>query len=579
MSGHAILPTLPGRFPMSAPESAPGFASLGLRAELVEALTELGYEEPTPVQRQALPPLLEGRDVLGQAATGTGKTAAFALPLLHRLEPGVLGPFETSALILVPTRELAIQVAEAVHSYGRKLGISVLPVYGGQEIGQQLRRLKRGIDVVIATPGRTLDHLRRKSLKLGKVRTVVLDEADEMLDLGFAEDLEAILDELPEQRQSALFSATLSPRISAIAERLLDKPVRIRIAGEKARAGSLPRIDQIAYLVPRGMKAAALGRILDVEGPRSAIVFCRTRIEVEQLNETLTGHGYSTAALHGGMDQAQRDRTLRRFKAHQLELLVATDVAARGLDVENLSHVINFDLPTAPEAYVHRIGRTGRAGKTGRALTLLEPREQRLLRNIERLTGQPIALEQLPTLVDLRARRLELTRATVQEALAREDLAPYRALVERLASEAELQEVAAAAIATLHEQLHPTQPGAEEEEIPHVALKAAPERKAPKPGARQRAEQRTLSRVTRLFVGIGRSSGLRPGDLVGAIANETGIDAGAIGAIQITDRHSFVEIAEEHADQVMEALRGSTLRGRKVRVDLDRRGAPGGSKE
>ena len=556
---------------MSAPDAA-GFEALGLRPELLEALAELGYEEPTPVQRLALPPLIEGRDVLGQAATGTGKTAAFALPLLQRIDAGTCGPFETSALIIVPTRELAMQVAEAVHSYGRKLGVSVLPVYGGQEISQQLRRLKRGIDVVIATPGRALDHLRRKSLKLSRVQTVVLDEADEMLDLGFAEDLEAILDALPKTRQSALFSATLSPRIAAIAERLLENPVRIRITPEKAKAGSLPRIAQTAYVVPRGMKAAALGRLLDVEAPRSAIVFCRTRIEVEQLNETLTGHGFSTAALHGGMSQEQRDRTLRRFKAHQLELLVATDVAARGLDVENLSHVINFDLPTAPEAYVHRIGRTGRAGKEGRALTLLEPREQRLLRNIEKLTGQRIALEQLPTLVDLRARRLELTRATVQEALARQDLDPYRALVERLASEAELPEVAAAALAVLHEQLHPARAG--EEEIPEVAIKPVHEPKPPKPGARERAERRAIPKVTRLFVGVGRSSGLRPGDLVGAIANEAGIDASAIGAIQIADRHSFVEIAEAHADRVMAALRGSTLRGRKVRVDLDRRGEP-----
>ena len=349
--------------------------------------------------------LLDGRDVLGQAATGTGKTAAFTLPLIQRaaLGAGVVGgvvegaqtddgaddaamDFERhgpSVLILVPTRELAMQVGEAVHKYGKGLGMRAVPVYGGQDIRRQLRALERGADVVIATPGRALDHIRRKTLALGSVRAVVLDEADEMLDMGFAEDLEAILSEAPAARQTALFSATLPPRIRDLAERHLTNPVRVSIPAERAAEGTMPRVRQMAYIVARAHKIAALGRMLDVETPTLAFVFCRTRTEVDQLTETLNGRGYRSEALHGGMSQEQRDRVMRRVRGGATDLLIATDVAARGLDVEQVSHVVNYDVPSAPEAYVHRIGRTGRAGREGVAITLVEPREHRLLRNIE----------------------------------------------------------------------------------------------------------------------------------------------------------------------------------------------------
>ncbi|MGA9522740.1 MAG: DEAD/DEAH box helicase [Myxococcaceae bacterium] len=570
--------------PENDPDTADGFAGLGLGPELLSAITALGYEEPTPVQRAAIPPLLQGKDVLGQAATGTGKTAAFALPILQRIRPREAGPFETSALIVAPTRELAMQVAEAVHKYGSKLGVSVLPVYGGQDIGQQLRRLKRGVDVVIATPGRALDHVRRGTLKLHKVQTVVLDEADEMLDLGFADDLEALLSELPEGRQTALFSATLPPRVAKIAEEHLSKPVRIRIEAEAKAKGELPRIRQVAYVVPRAQKSVALGRVLDVEAPSSAIIFCRTRLEVDELVDTLTGYGYTAAPLHGGMSQEQREQTLNRFKKHQLELLVATDVAARGLDVEKLSHVINFDLPSAPESYVHRIGRTGRAGRTGVAISLIEPREQRFLRNMERAAGQQIEIGQLPTLVDLRARRLELTRANVEEAAGREDLDRYRAVVDHLTETHELPVVAAAAIAALHEALNPNREDVEIElpafrpaaaAGPRGAAGKGPARgkgapaergaRAPKAGAGPRIGGR-------LFIGLGRDSGLRPADLVGAIANEAGLRSQEIGAIQIADHHAFVEVPDERADEVIDALRRATIRGRKVKVERDRGG-------
>src|SRR6218665_2328370 len=348
----------------TASDTIPTFEQLGLGPDLVEALSTLGYEEPTPIQRAALPPLIAGKDLLGIAATGTGKTAAFSLPLLQRLGvPGKREPFSTSALVLVPTRELAMQVAEAIHRYGQKLGVSVLPLYGGQPIGQQLRVLKRGVDVVVATPGRALDHLKRQSLLLESLRTVVLDEADEMLDMGFAEDLEAILDATPEQRQTALFSATLPPRIASIAERHLRSPVHVKIAKEKLAAGAGPRVRQTAYIVPRPFKAATLGRVLDVEGPTAAIVFCRTRTEVDELTVSLNGRGWRAQALHGGMDQSQRDRVLKQFKTHAVELLIATDVAARGLDIEKLSHVVNYDVPNAPQPHVHPIHHPRRAAR------------------------------------------------------------------------------------------------------------------------------------------------------------------------------------------------------------------------
>ena len=365
------------------------FSDLGLAPELREALAGLGYEEPTPIQREAIPPLLAGRDLLGQAATGTGKTAAFALPALARLADAERSG-APSTLVLVPTRELAIQVSEAFHRYGRGFGARVLPIYGGQPIVRQLRSLAAGVDVVVATPGRALDHIRRGTLPLHALAMVVLDEADEMLDMGFAEDIEAILGGVPAERQTALFSATMPARIERMANRHLGDPVRIEIGGEAVTEGEAPRVRQTAYVVPRAHKPAALGRVLDVESPTAAIVFCRTRGEVDDLTESLNGRGYRAEALHGGMSQEQRDRVMSRLRSGAAELLVATDVAARGLDVDQLTHVVNYNVPSAPQAYVHRIGRVGRAGREGVAITLAEPREHRMLKTIERLTGQPL---------------------------------------------------------------------------------------------------------------------------------------------------------------------------------------------
>ena len=556
--------------PADVPEEAGTFADLDLRPELLTALTGLGYEEPTPIQREAVPVLVAGRDLLGQAATGTGKTAAFALPILQRLdvaEPGRSGP---TALVLVPTRELAVQVSEAVHRYGRDLGARVLPVSGGAPIGRQIRSLERGVDVVVATPGRAMDLMGRGSLRLDGLRVVVLDEADEMLDMGFAEDIEAILEETPSERQTVLFSATMPSRIDRMARRHLRDPERIQIGRAATAAGEAPLVRQSAYVVRRAHKPAALGRILDVEAPTAAIVFCRTRDEVDHLTETLNGRGYRAEALHGGMGQEQRDRVMGRLRAGTADLLVATDVAARGLDVDQLTHVVNYDVPSAPEAYVHRIGRVGRAGREGVAITLAEPREHRMLKTIERVSGQRIHVEKVPTVADLRARRLELTSAALRESLLEDDLDGFRVVVETLTDEFDLMEVALAAVKLAHESGGGTTE--EQEDIPEVAVredKGRPPREGSGGPARRRGGP-AAGGMTRLFVGAGRSAGIRPQDLVGAIAGESSLKGRDIGAIEIAERFSLVEVPDAAADEVIQSLRGTTLKGRKATVRRER---------
>ncbi len=546
---------------------ASGFADLALAPELRHALSGLGYEEPTPIQRAAIPPLLADRDLVGQAATGTGKTAAFALPVLQRLlrEGGQVEPL---ALVLVPTRELAVQVSEAMHRYGRDIGARVLPIYGGQPIGRQLRALDRGTDVVVATPGRALDHITRGTLSLRGLKIVILDEADEMLDMGFAEDIEAILGNTPQDRQTALFSATIPPRIDGMVRRHLRDPVRAELGQASAPADGW-LVQQSAYVVPRGHKPAALGRVLDLEAPTAAVVFCRTRDEVDRLTETLNGRGYRAEALHGGMDQQQRDRVMSRLRGGSIELLVATDVAARGLDIEQLTHVVNYDVPSAPELYVHRIGRVGRAGREGTAITLVEPREHRMLKTIERATGQPIAVEKLPTVADLRTRRLELTRAALRESLLEDDLETFRAVVEPLGEEFDLFEVALAAVKLAHEA---TGTAGEEEELPEVELRSSDDRRSRRKatGSNQRRGRPATADTTRLFVGTGRASGVRPQDLVGAITGESYLSGRDIGAIEIADRFSLVEVPESAADDVVAALRQSSIKGRRATVRRER---------
>ncbi len=430
-----------------------GFLSLGLNPLLAEAVAALGYEEPTPIQKAAIPVLLAGRDVLGQAATGTGKTAAFTLPMLQRLadQPARRAP---RALIVVPTRELALQVARAVHQYGKPFGTRVAPIYGGADFGPQLKSLTRGVDVVVATPGRAIDHLRRGTLRLDEISMVVLDEADEMLDMGFQEDIEVLLDAVPEDRQIALFSATFPDRLQAIAKKTMRDPQQITVA-RKAATEDGPRVRQVACVVRREDKVAALIRILDLEAPEAAIIFCRTRGDVDSLADTLAARGYRVEALHGGFSQSLRERVLGRLRGGANDLLIATDVAARGIDVAHLTHVFNYDLPGSAEQYVHRIGRTGRAGRSGMAVSLITRRERRFLFQISDHTGTPITLLPVPQVADLRERQLQRVLDQTKETLDNGDLEPWMETAQALLLDEEPERIVAALLRMQHEQTAP----------------------------------------------------------------------------------------------------------------------------
>ena len=529
------------------------FAELGLSPQLVSSLTALGFEEPTPIQEAAIPAILAGSDVLGQAATGTGKTAAFALPLIERW---ALGKEPSDPVILV--------LAKYMH------GVKVLPIYGGQEYGRQIRSLKRGTHVVVATPGRALDHINRGTLKLDAVKAVVLDEADEMLDLGFADELDAIFEALPEGVQTALFSATLPPRIAKIADEHLKNPVRIAIAKEETPEGEAPRVPQIAYIVGRNYRTAALGRILDLEDPELAIIFARTRNEVDELTEALRVRGYSVEALHGGLDQPTRDRVMRNARSGKIDAIVATDVAARGIDLENLTHVINFGIPASYETYVHRIGRTGRAGRTGTAITILEPREHRHIRALERATRSKIEIRTVPSATDVQAKRLEVTRGAIAEILAQGGLERYNVIVEALCEEHDPIEVAAAAVRLALESEGTND---DDMEIPAFGDRRDRRERSERPERPRRERGEPEEGMTRLFIGAGRMSGVRPGDIVGAIANEANVSSRQIGAIDISDRFTLAEVDSAVAQQVIDALQGVRFKGRPITVKLDQ-GAP-----
>ena len=570
------------------------FADLGLGQELLTELAALGYEEPTPIQKAAIPPLVAGRDLLGQAATGTGKTAAFALPMLERIGRERAEPLKPLGLVLVPTRELAVQVAEAYGSYGKGLRVSVVPVFGGADFRKQAMGLRKGAQVVVATPGRALDHMRRESLDLSALKMVVLDEADEMLDMGFAEDLEAILTATPETRQTALFSATLAPRIARIAEKHLRDPERVQIAREKGVKGTAAKVRQVAYVVPRAFKVVTLGRVLDMEDPALALVFCRTRIEVDELADALTGRGYRVEALHGGMGQMDRDRVMRKARGQAVDVVVATDVAARGIDIDHLSHVVNFDVPPAPETYVHRIGRTGRAGREGTAITIATQREGRMMRNIESLTKQRFEMADVPTPDQVRTRRLDRMKGELSKAVEAGELEPYLSAIRSM--EMDPAELAAAAMKSLHEARRGDHAAEDKVQVPKWEDRGGPshsrtpserdsrgterperaggwKKKTPERGDRaERAPARGgrgAPEFVRIFVGGGKRMGMRPNDLVGAIANEANVNPRSLGGIEIDEMSSFVEVPAHEADHIIQVLRKATLRGRKVKVSRD----------
>lgn len=514
------------------------FRDLGLSDKVLKALDDMGFEEPSPIQEQAIPSLLQGKDVIGQAQTGTGKTAAFGVPIVERLDPKLRA---VQALVLTPTRELAIQVAEEITKVGKYARLKTIAIYGGQSIERQIRSLRFGVDVVIGTPGRIIDHLGRGTLDLSKVNMAILDEADEMLDMGFIDDIERILQATPAERQTLLFSATMPPEIRRLAGRYMKDPSHIAVSPQQL---TVPQIDQFFYEVRSSFKTEALCRVLDIENVERGICFCRTKKGVDELVEALQARGYLAEGIHGDMNQAQRNRVMSRFKEANIELLVATDVAARGLDISDVTHVFNYDIPQDPESYVHRIGRTGRAGRAGTAITLITAREFSQLRLIERVMKTRIQRRPVPSLMDVAEKQREQLKDRVIRVLEDGQLTYYKEMAEELLDEYDPSDVLAA------------------------ALKMAT-------GDTKTAQQPSVDfgdtgaevGMVRFFLNVGRAQLVQPADIVRSIAQQSGIPGSSIGLINIYDRFTFVEVPKEVANQVMQSMQDSTIRGHQINIE------------
>jgi len=554
-------------------QSAPSFSELGLSAPILQSVQEAGYETPSPIQAQSIAPLLEGRDLLGQAQTGTGKTAAFSLPLLSRLDTQTKAP---QMLVLAPTRELAIQVAEAIQGYARHMkGFHVLPIYGGQSMGIQLRQLQRNPQVIVGTPGRILDHIRRGTLKLGQLKSLVLDEADEMLRMGFIDDVETILKETPDSRQVALFSATMPSAIHRVATRYLKDPVEIRI---KSKTTTMETINQRYWQVTGMHKLDALTRILEVEEFDAMIIFVRTKNSTAELAEKLEARGYSSSPLNGDMNQAAREKAIERMKKGKLDILVATDVAARGLDIARMSHVVNYDIPYDTESYVHRIGRTGRAGRKGEAILFVSPREKRMLFAIEKATRQTIEKMQLPSTEDIADRRVMQFNQQLSETMEAQDLTFFEKVISDYQQEhnADPLEVAAA-LTYLVQKTRPLKPVKHVQERPARAERERGSRnERAERGDRERSprrsnrssEHKAEQGMQTYRVEVGRTHGVEVKNLVGAIANEAGIDSKDIGRISLQDSHSTIDLPEGMPKDLFQQLRKVWVCNKQLELSL-----------
>jgi ATP-dependent RNA helicase DeaD len=565
---------------MSADTPPLAFTDLALPETLLKALTDVGYESPSPIQAETIPPLLAGRDLVGQAQTGTGKTAAFALPILARLDLKKFGP---QALVLTPTRELAIQVAEAFHKYAKHVpGFHVLPIYGGQAYGPQLGGLRRGAHVVVGTPGRVIDHLNRGSLDLRGLTTLVLDEGDEMLRMGFIDDVELVLEKSPAGRQVVLFSATMPPEIRRIAKKHLKDPAEITIKNKTTTAANTR---QRYWMVSGLQKLDALTRILEVEPFDGMIVFARTKVATEEIAQRLEARGFAAAALNGDMVQAQRERTIARLKSGDLDILVATDVAARGLDVDRVSHVVNYDIPYDTEAYIHRIGRTGRAGRKGEAILFVVHREQGMLRSIERATRQPIEPMNLPSVAAVNDQRIARFKEKITKALEGAGLATFRSVIEQYEQEHGVPALdIAAALARLAQGDNPllvpdAPPAPPRPQKPDRAPFDRPQRGRPTPelgSPFQRAKRPggppsrpSEAGTTRYRLAVGHMHGVKPGNIVGAIANEAGVDSRNIGRVDIRDDHSLVDLPAGMPENILQHLKQVWVVGQQLRIVED----------
>ncbi len=508
------------------------FEDFLLSKETMAAISELGFEEPTPIQIAAIPQIMKGVDVIGQALTGTGKTAAFGIPIIETCVKGK----NPTAIILEPTRELAVQVSQELFKIGKYRKVTVLPVYGGKSIEMQIKDIRRGVDVIVGTPGRVIDHINRKTISLSAIKTVVLDEADEMLNMGFIEDIETILKTTPPERQTLLFSATMPQPILNISKRYMVNPQKIKVNPKDV---VVPKIKQVFYEVRESEKVYALSRLLDVEAPELAITFCHTKREVDEVSGKLQEMGYNADALHGDFSQAQRDEVMKKFKTGRLDVLVATDVAARGLDIQNVTHVINFSIPQNPDSYIHRIGRTGRAGKSGIAITLVTPREYRSLRLIEKTAKTVIDKKKLPSQQEVAKAKLRSLEKDISEIIAENSHSVYMDVVKNLSETYSFAEIAAASLFAAYGDIKESGSVTEE-----------PER---------------MEKV-RLFLTIGRKDKIQVADIIKSISAEAKIPYGTIGKIDVLEKFTFVEVPGDIADKIIRSVDEMIVKGRKVKV-------------
>lgn len=538
------------------------FEDLELDAKIMRAITDMGFEAASPIQGQAIPLELQGLDIIGQAQTGTGKTAAFGIPLLQKIDPKNKKP---QAIILCPTRELAIQVSEEIRRLAKYMhGVKVLPIYGGQEIGRQIRSFKDGVQVIIGTPGRVMDHMRRKTVKMDQIHTVVLDEADEMLNMGFLEDMETILSALPEERQTLMFSATMPQAIQRIATNFQKDPQIVRVVKKEL---TVPKVTQYYYEVKPKNKLEVMCRLLDLYDPKLSVVFCNTKKQVDELVQGLQGRGYFAEGLHGDLKQEQRDRVMRAFRTGRTDILVATDVAARGIDVDDVEAVFNYDVPQDDEYYVHRIGRTGRAGREGKAFNLVVGKEVYKLREIQRYCKTRIIPQAIPSLDDVTSIKADKILDQVGEVLQDSDLSKVIDIVEKRVLEEDYTtlDLAAALLKMMmgeegEELLEENRPLRELEDLEDESRRSRGGRNGR--GSRGRNED-----VARLFINIGKNQGIRPGDILGAIAGESGMPGRMVGSIDMFDNYTFVEVPREHADVVLQAMRGAKIKGKNVHME------------
>ena len=553
------------------------FEELQLDDRIIRAITEMGFEEASPIQAQAIPVVLEGRDIIGQAQTGTGKTAAFGLPLLQRVDPKVK---KLQAIVLLPTRELAIQVAEELRRFAKFMhGIKVLPIYGGQDIVRQIRALKDGTQIVVGTPGRVMDHMRRKTVKTDHVHTVVLDEADEMLNMGFLEDMETILSQLPAERQTLMFSATMPPAIAEIARKFQTDPVTVRVIKKEL---TVPKVTQYYYEVKPKNKVEVMCRLLDLYDPKLSIAFCNTKRQVDELVQALQGRGYFADGLHGDLKQVQRDRVMESFRNGRTDILIATDVAARGIDVGNVEAVFNYDIPQDDEYYVHRIGRTGRAGREGKAFSLVVGREVYKLRDIQRYCKTKIIPQAIPSLNDITEIKAEKILDQVQETLNDSDLTKMVNILEKKLIEEDYTSLdLAAALLKMamgddnEDIIDSYMPARSLDDLDSYGRGRGRDRGRGGRGGRKGATDRAAidyvtgggEHMARLFINLGKSQRVTPGDILGAVAGESGIPGRLVGSIDMYDGYTFVDVPAQYAEDVLKAMSHAKIRGKNVHVE------------